>query len=70
MTAREVFVSEAFMGSDLTRLGYERRYPSPFWTPAFVMTRLYCRTILPAVELQIRGARFLRNRLGSRTGLK
>jgi hypothetical protein len=70
MTAREVFVSEAFMGSDLTRLGYERRYLSPFWTPAFVMTRLYCRTILPAVELQIRGARFLRNRLGSRTGLK
>jgi hypothetical protein len=70
MSAREIFVSEAFMGSDLTRLGYERRYRSPFWTPAFAMTRLYCRTILPVVELQIRGARFLRNRLGSRTGLK
>ena len=69
MSAREVFVSEAFMGSDLTRIGYERRYLSPFWTPAFVLTRLYCRTILPAFEMQLRVARFLR-RLGARVGLK
>ena len=66
MSAREMFVSETFMGSDLTRLGYDRRYSSPFWTPAFVLTRLYCRTGLLAVELQIRCARFLRNRLGPR----
>jgi hypothetical protein len=66
MSAREMFVSEAFMGSDLTRLGYERRYTSPFWTSAFVLTRLYCRTVLPAIELQIRCARFPRNRLGPR----
>jgi hypothetical protein len=70
MSAREMFVSEAFMGSVLTRLGYERRYRSPFWTPAFVLTRLYCRTVLPVVELHIRGARFLRNRFGARPGLK
>jgi hypothetical protein len=70
MSAREMFVSEAFMGSDLTRLGYERRYRSTFWTPAFVLTRLYCRTILPAVELQIRAARFLRKRFGRRPGVK
>lgn len=70
MSARETFVAEAFMGSDLTRLGYERRYPSRFLTPAFVLTRLYCRTILPVVELQIRAARFLRKRLGRRPGLK
>lgn len=70
MSAREVFVSEAFMGSDLARLGYERRYRSSFWAPAFVLTRLYCRMILPAVELQIRGARFLRNRFGPRAGFK
>ncbi len=69
MTAREIFVSEAFMGSDLMRVGYERRYRNPFWAPVFALTRLYCRMILPAVELQIRGARFLRNRLGPRTGL-
>lgn len=70
MTAREVFVSEAFMGSDLTRLSYERRYRGAFWTPAFVMTRLYCRTILPVVELHIRVARFLRNRFRARSRLK
>lgn len=68
MSAREMFVSEAFMGCDLARLGYERRYRSSFWRPAFVLTRLYCRMILPIVELQIRGARFLRNRLGRRAG--
>ena len=70
MSAREMFVSEAFMGSHLTRLGYERRYSSLLWTPAFALTRLYCRTILPTIELQIRGARFLRNRLGPRGGIK
>ncbi len=69
MSAREVFVSETFMGSNLARLGYERRYRSFFWTPVFALTRLYCRMILPVIELQIRGARFLRNRLGARARL-
>jgi hypothetical protein len=65
MSAREIFLSEAFMGSHLMRLGYERRYESSFWVPAFVLTRLYCRTVLPAIEWQIRAARFFRNRLRS-----
>jgi Sulfotransferase family len=69
MSAREMFVAEAFMGADLTRLGYERRYRSRVWTPALVLTRLYCRTVLPAFEFQIRAARFLRKRLGRRPGL-
>jgi hypothetical protein len=68
MSAREAFVSEAFMGSHLTRLGYERRYPSRLWAPAFALTRAYCRTVLPAVQFQIRAVRLLRKRLGSRVG--
>ena len=70
MSARETFVAEAFMGAHLRRLGYERRYGSPLWAPAFMLTRLYCRTVLPAVEFQLRVARFLRKRLGARPGLQ
>jgi hypothetical protein len=66
MSAREVFVSEAFMGSQLTRLGYERRFPSRLWAPAFALTRLYCRTVLPAVQFQLRTLRSLRRWLGFR----
>jgi hypothetical protein len=66
MTSRETFVAEAFMGNDLRRLGYERGYPSPLWAPAFGLTRMYCRVVLPAVEMHMRAARFLRKRLGSR----
>jgi hypothetical protein len=70
MNTREKFVSEAFMGPHLTRLGYERRYRSLLWAPAFALTRLYCRTVLPVVELHFRAARFLRDRLIARSGLK
>ena len=68
MSARETFVAEAFMGSHLTRLGYERRYPSPLWAPAFALTRLYCRTVLPTVQFHIRAVRFIGKRLGLRLG--
>lgn len=70
MSARETFVSEAFMGAQLRRLGYELRYPSPLWAPLFAVTRLYCRIVLPAVEFQFRVVRFFRNRLGPRLGVK
>jgi len=66
MSAREAFVSEAFMGPHLTRLGYERRYPSRLWSPVFALTRCYCRTVLPAVQFHIRAARSVRKRLGFR----
>ena len=69
MNARETFVAEAFMGAHLRRLGYQARYPSSLWAPAFMLTRLYCRTVLPAVEFHLRAARFLRKRLGFRSGL-
>jgi len=68
MSARETFVAEAFMGSHLTRLGYERRYPGRLWPPAFALTRLFCRTVLPTVELAIRVGASLRNRLWPRLG--
>jgi sulfotransferase family protein len=66
MTPRELFVAEAFMGPHLARAGYERRYPSPFWAPAFALTRLYCRTL----EMQMSAARFLRRRVAPRLGWK
>jgi Sulfotransferase family len=66
MGARETFVAEAFMGSHLTRLGYERRYTSPLWQPAFAVTRWYCRTVLPGFDFSLRAARFLRRRLRQR----
>jgi len=68
MSARELFVAEAFMGSQLSRLGYERHYSSPLWAPAFALTRLYCRTVLPAVQFHTRAARFLLKRLRLRPG--
>jgi Sulfotransferase family len=64
MSARETFVAEAFMGAHLTRLGYERRYASPLWAPALALTRLYCRTVLPAVHFQTKAVRFVLKRLG------
>jgi len=63
MTAREVFVSEAFMGSNLRRLGYQRRYTSALLVPAMALTRLYCRTVLPIVQFQARALRFIHKRL-------
>jgi hypothetical protein len=70
MTGRELFVAEAFMGAHLSRVGYERRYPGALWAPAFALTRLYCRTVLPAVAMQMRAVRFLRRRLTLRLGVK
>jgi hypothetical protein len=70
MSAREQFVCEAFMGAQLTRMGYERRFAGALWTPLFAATRLYCRTVLPVVELQLRAMRFLRNRLRGLLGSK
>jgi Sulfotransferase family len=70
MSDRELFVAEAFMGAHLARVGYERRYPGALWAPAFALTRLYCRTVLPAVAMQMRAVRFLRRRLIPRLGLK
>jgi hypothetical protein len=68
MTPRETFVSEAFMGAHLARLGYERRYRSALWAPAFALTRLYCRVVLPVFEVPIRAYTFLNERLGRRSG--
>jgi hypothetical protein len=63
MSARELFVAEAFMGAHLVRAGYERRYPGPLWAPVFALTRLYCHTVLPAVAMHMRAVGFLRRRL-------
>jgi hypothetical protein len=69
MSAREIFVCEAFMGHDLAALGYERRFPSAWWTPLFALTRWMCRGVLPVVALPLRALRSVRNRLSGRPAL-
>ena len=70
MSAYETFVCESFIGAHLTRMGYERRYGSPLWAPAFALTRLYCRTVLPLVDLQRKASHFLRKHLGRALGAR
>ena len=68
MTARQIFVTEAFMGSHLRRLGYERRYASPLWLPAFALTRRIYPVLADAAEFLVRAARYLRKRISVRQG--
>jgi hypothetical protein len=63
MTSREIFVAEALIGTQLSHFGYERRYRSKLWGPLLAVTRIYCRTVLPVVELQRKVSGFVRRRL-------
>lgn len=63
MTGREVFVAESFMGRWLSQCGYRLMFQSALWSPLFAATRVYCRTILPVVGLQLRIAHSLRARV-------
>lgn len=47
MPAREVLVCEAFMHRHLEKLGYELNYRNCAWLPMFMLTRCYCRWVLP-----------------------
>ncbi len=58
MSAREVFVTEAFMFGHLDRYGYVRRFRSAVWIPVFWMTRVYCVLFWPS--LPFRALRWLR----------
>jgi len=69
MSARQIFVTEAFMGSHLMRLGYERRYARPLWLPAFALTR-WIYPSLAAAEFPVRAARYLRKRILGTTGIE
>lgn len=70
MTSREVFVAEAFMGTQLSRCGYARRYRSKLWNPLFAATRTYCRSVLPVVDLLTRIPGFVGRRLRRSTCAK
>lgn len=63
MTSREIFVAEALIGAQLSRFGYERRYRGALWGPLLAATRIYCRKVLPVVELQRRVSGFVGRRL-------
>lgn len=52
MSAREIFVAEAFMFSHLDRYGYARRFASPAWIPLFWMTRVYCVLLWPSIPFR------------------
>lgn len=62
MSAREVFVCEAFMGRHLARSGYGRKFANAAWGPAFALSRWYCRRVLPVVGFPIRVLMCKRNR--------
>jgi hypothetical protein len=47
MTSREIFVAEALIGTQLSHLGYERRFRSTGWNPLLALTRICCRKVLP-----------------------
>jgi hypothetical protein len=69
MSPRQIFITEAFMGSHLRRLGYERRYASPLWRPAFALTRCFYRVIAsPTLAFPVRAAGYLRRRIRVRRG--
>ena len=69
MTARQIFYTEAFIGSYLRRLGYERHYASPLWRPVFALTRwLYRALASPALKGPVRAAGYLRRRIRARRG--
>ncbi len=70
MSAREVLVSEAFMGRHLEEMGYERRYRGGLWPIALQLTRWYCRTVLPVAALPVRAARAVSDRLLGRSKLR
>ncbi len=63
MTSREIFVAEELIGAQLSHFGYERRYRSALWSPLLAATRIYCRKVLPIVELQRRVSGFVGRRL-------
>jgi hypothetical protein len=62
MTTREQFVSEAFMGKRLKQAGYERKFRSPLWAPAFQLTRWYCIGLSLIVGFALKIFRRLRKR--------
>jgi hypothetical protein len=66
MTSREIFVAEALIGTQLSHLGYERRFRSTGWSPLLALTRIYCRKVLPFLGLQRRVIGFVGRRLQRR----
>jgi hypothetical protein len=54
ISARGMFMCEAFMALHLKRLGYELRYPGPLWRPVFALTRFLTPAVLPIYEWAVR----------------
>ena len=51
MSNRQIWITEAFMGSQLTKMGYERKFRSSLLNPAMFVTRTFCQIVLPTVDL-------------------
>jgi hypothetical protein len=57
MPTREVFVAEAFMGANLERAGYARKFAGPLWSPPLLLAKGYCRFVLPFAGRVVRAFR-------------
>jgi hypothetical protein len=63
MSAREILVSEAFIGPLLKAHGYELQYEGLAWRPLLWFTRWYCQRVLPVTNLPLKAFRFLKGRI-------
>lgn len=54
MSAREIFICEAFMAAHLRRLGYELRYANALWRPLLAVTRMCNRALIHVLESPVR----------------
>jgi hypothetical protein len=63
MSDRELLVAEAFMARELRTSGYSLRYSNPLWRPVFILTRGYCRLVLPLYTLVTRVPAYIGRRI-------
>jgi hypothetical protein len=63
MSAREILISEAFMGRQLQAQGYELRFRGSTWEPILWLTRFYCDHVLPTINLPLRTFRVLKGQI-------
>lgn len=63
MTAREILVTESFIGKELRETGYQLKYNSILYEPVFFLTRVYCQTVLPILTLLTKLFRYLYQKL-------
>jgi hypothetical protein len=59
LSAREILIIESFIGKELRESGYDLHYSNPIWKPVFLITRIYCKTMVPIYDFCKRGILFV-----------